>query len=72
MWSDRAKLYFKPKGLNYEWNSYEYIAFPYESYKTPEELSKQVKSWHIYQLQLNDDTEHLSLIPDEEIKKYGK
>ncbi len=48
------------------------IAFPYESYKTPEELSTQIKSWHIYQLQLNDDTEHLSLIPDEDIKKYGK
>ncbi|WP_455529582.1 hypothetical protein [Ruminococcus sp.] len=45
--------------------------FPYEFCKTPEELSKQLKSWHIYQLQMNDDTEHLSQIPDEDIKNYS-
>lgn len=65
------KLYFKPKGLDYEWNSYSSMDFPYEFYKTPEELSKQLKSWHIYQLQMNDDTEHLSQIPDEDIKNYS-
>lgn len=70
--SKRVKLYFKPKGLDYDWNSYSSMEFPYESYKTSEELSKQIKSWHIQQLQRNDDTEHLSQIPDEDIKKYGK
>ncbi|WP_024859278.1 hypothetical protein [Ruminococcus flavefaciens] len=70
--SKRVKLYFKPKGLDYEWNNYKSMEFPYESYQPPEELSKQIKSWHIQQLQRNDDTEHLSRIPDEDIKKYGK
>ena len=71
MQSAREKLYFKPKGLDYEWNSYSSMDFPYEFCKTPEELSKQLKSWHIYQLQMNDDTEHLSQIPDEDIKNYS-
>ncbi len=66
------KLYFKPKGSDYKWNSYEYMSFPSQSYPTPEALSKIIKSWHIQQLQSNNDTEHLSQIPSEDIEKYGK
>lgn len=72
MYSEHEKLYFKPSGSGYDWLYYTYIEFPNDFYDTSEKLSENIKSWHIQQLQRNDDTEHLSQIPDEDINKYGK